>query len=88
MFVIVSEVGDEIGNPCLKDNDPIVSQSSLQHKICRSHARVIKISSTHKVIVCPTCCLRIPIPVDVNTYGDLEKHFSLLNKPSGTGIET
>ncbi|PIS40509.1 MAG: hypothetical protein COT26_02945 [Candidatus Kerfeldbacteria bacterium CG08_land_8_20_14_0_20_43_14] len=86
MFVEVSQVGDEVGNSSSKSEDLVDVELSLQHKGYGSRAKLIKISSTHKAIVCTVCCLLVPIPITVTSYRELKEHFSLLNKPQGISI--
>lgn len=44
------------------------------HAICSGWVDIGKISETHKAIACRGCHLRIVIPKEIKTYGDLRKH--------------
>lgn len=41
------------------------------HEICKGFIDCKPISKTHNVILCRSCRLRINIPIDVTTYGQL-----------------
>lgn len=46
------------------------------HKTCIGWVDIRKTTPTHNVILCRACGLRITIPNDVKTYGDLRKYIN------------
>jgi len=46
------------------------------HDICRGWIDIRKVSSTHNVITCAKCNLRIIIPEEIKTYRDLRKYLT------------
>ena len=61
-----SEVGDE-GN---------LESCIGVHYLCRGWVDIGRISQTHNAIICRSCKLRIPVPKEIKTYGDLRHHLS------------
>jgi len=45
-----------------------------QHEECGGLLWVPKISKSHRAIVCQNCNLRVPIPIEIKTYGELRAH--------------
>jgi len=46
------------------------------HDICRGWIKIHKVSLAYNVIICKKCNLRIMIPKEIETYGDLRKYLS------------
>jgi len=59
-----------------RDNDPFGPFLVGIHQLCNGWMERIQATKTHDVILCRKCCLRIPIPKEIRTYGDLRKIFT------------
>ena len=46
------------------------------HFICRGNIHLKKISKTFQAIICLDCNMRIVIPIEVITYGDLRRYLA------------
>jgi len=44
------------------------------HGICTDFIDLKSVSTTHNVILCRSCKLRIVIPKEIETYGDLRRY--------------
>ena len=60
---------EAFGSPTFESKEVIIGV----HSECEGRFVFWKTSKTHRVLTCRTCYLRIPLPSDVVTYGDLRK---------------
>lgn len=44
------------------------------HDVCDGWVDIKKISTTHNVIVCRSCHLRVVVPMSLKTYGELRAY--------------
>lgn len=51
---------------------------SCVHDICGGRIELHPASMTHRAIVCSRCGLRIVVPNEIETFGDLRRHFDPL----------
>jgi len=58
------------------------------HEVCFGSISLVDVSETHAALVCDTCGLRVMIPREVNTYGELKGYFIALAMPSGIWVTT
>lgn len=81
--VIVSEINEMIragfSQNYTHSGDGTKLKNSLVHAICSSYVDFKSVSPTHNVLVCRGCHMRIPIPKEIETIGDLRRHFAQLN---------
>ena len=63
--------------------DTEVTFSSRIHSICGCFVDVKPVFSSHYVLKCRGCGLRVVIPNEVNTYKKLKKYFRVLRKKEG-----
>ena len=85
--IVLTEFGDTLlqrGNKTddspISPSHPLVYHSSVCrigiHDFCGGDLKVKKISKTHNVIFCNSCGLRVPLPQEIETYGDLRSHIA------------
>jgi len=53
-----------------------------EHTSCHTNLELNGVSASHKAIVCKKCCLRVPIPRTVKTYGQLRAFMAEHVKPA------
>ncbi len=84
-------------NEALIGFSPKLGQRTLQHEDsvfdgsnhsgeCPGFVKRIVISSTHAVIYCSHCGLRVPILQKLKTYGDLRRYFPEFNYPATASV--
>lgn len=56
------------------DEDPLVSCVGIHVSFCHGWVDRKQVSSTHDVLLCRSCGLRVYIPKGIVTWGDLRKH--------------
>ena len=63
----------------IPDDSHLTSFSVGRHSVCDGTMRVLKVSTTHKALVCPECYLRISFPQDIDTFRKLRIHLLEIN---------
>ncbi len=64
----------------LHDDDPVeLKEHNLIHMVCGGMIARRSVSLTHDVLLCECCNLRLHIPSDAKTYGNLRRHFADFN---------
>lgn len=53
--------------------------STLVHAYCGGWADLKTSSPSHQALLCRKCHLRLPVPTEVTTWGELRKHFAEFN---------
>ncbi len=80
--VVVSSYGEEIRATFSQnfahkgEETKLACSGSIAHSICSYRVELKQISSTHNALVCSGCGMRIVIPAEVETVGQLRTHFS------------
>lgn len=52
---------------------------NVGHAFCNNYVDLKVISPSHRVLLCKGCMLRLPIPNEVETWGQLRAHFAQFN---------
>ncbi len=80
--VVVSTLGEMISETFSQnykhdgEETRLANSGRITHGICRSYVDLKLISPTHNALVCRGCHMRIPIPMEVETIGQLRAHFA------------
>jgi len=73
--IILTEYGETLESyPGLKNGDEGNLSTSI-HSVCGGWVDVEPVSETHRVILCRRCRLRVVIPNEVTTFGELRAFF-------------
>lgn len=77
--IVLTKFG-EILNPDSKtgNDDNNLSTGVGLHDVCGGWFDLRPISETHKALVCSACKLRVVMPAEVTTYGDLRGYLGHL----------
>jgi len=70
----VSEIGETVVANGLNQFEESPIEMSV-HEHCKGLITTVGVSKSHLVLRCSNCGLRIPVPAEVLTLGDLRKHF-------------
>ena len=83
--ILISEHGDMIeGYPSFSGISNNTDETELNtcvgvHMVCNGWIDINTTSVTHKALTCRKCKMRIVIPLEIKTFGDLRKHFAWLH---------
>lgn len=84
--IVLTEYGERLVENLISkktDEDSLNHDSIIGvHEHCRGGFNFIPVSSTHNVLLCRECGLRVVIPIKVITFGDLRRHFKTFQKAS------
>lgn len=72
--IVLTEFGETMRGTKVWDKtdaSPIPDYQAAIHDVCGGWFFIQEISKTHNVLRCHNCGLRIPIPTEIKTYGNL-----------------
>jgi hypothetical protein len=67
--IVLNEIGESLTLDRSATDDNLLSGGT--HTCCGGEADVVPITPEYKVVHCKKCGLRIEVPANVRTYGDL-----------------
>jgi hypothetical protein len=75
----LTDIGDAIDSLAGKDRAAInridITSEVGFHNLCGGIVLAKVVSTSHRVLYCTTCCLRVPIPESIKTWGALRTYF-------------
>lgn len=72
--VVISEFGETV-IPHSGDVKASDTFGLLTHEHCNGWVDIVKISDSHSVLYCRNCAMRVAIPLEIKTWGELLKYF-------------
>jgi hypothetical protein len=73
--IVLTEFGETMKGTqvCNKTDNSLIEayHAGVVHDVCNGWFSLRPDSKTHNVLRCDGCGLRIPIPIEIKTYGDL-----------------
>ncbi len=75
--IILTEYGETLFDDMAdlgRGDDAVLSGRVGVHRTCAGFIDILSVSKTHKALLCQKCGLRVVVPKEVETYGDLRKH--------------
>jgi len=81
--VVITEIGEALV-PDAKDTDAAkLSPYSERHHLCGGCVEMHRVTAIHQVLSCRSCNLRVVIPADIETWGQLRAWSSKNFPPEG-----
>lgn len=74
--IILSKYNEELELSEQFDDSEELGARVGAHAVCEGVLSLKQVSTTHNVILCDACGLRVPIPNKVKTYGDLREYLA------------
>ena len=72
--IVLTEFDEKLLSVLTENEDTKLSGCIGIHENCNGRLDIIKVSETHKAVLCKRCKLRIVIPEQVDTYQKLRRY--------------